>query len=60
MRKLIILILLAVTFLGGYRTGQYPNSPDVLGYANKAWRAAYSAGRNILAVAIDAGEHAKD
>ncbi len=55
MRKLFILILLSVAFLGGYRTGQSPNSPDVLGYANKAWTVAYSAGRNILAAACQAG-----
>ena len=37
MRKLVILVLLAVAFCGGYHLGRKPSSPDVLGWARKAY-----------------------
>ena len=37
MRKLILLILLAAVFLGGYFLGHAPDSPDIFAWAQDAY-----------------------
>jgi len=50
MRLLILLVLLAAVFFGGYYAGRQPGSPDVFGWMNK--------GRQMVSDAVgQAGGH---
>jgi hypothetical protein len=50
MKKLIVLILMAATFLGGYHLGRQPNSPDVIGQLQAAWDQAVKLGGEVAAM----------
>jgi len=38
MKKLILLVLVASAFLGGYYLGRLPGSPDVFGWSKRTYR----------------------
>lgn len=53
MRKLILLILLAASFLGGYYLGRRPGSPDVIRWCRQACRQSADTAVHVAAVLRD-------
>jgi hypothetical protein len=56
MRLTILFILLLGAFLGGYYSGQQPNSPDVFGWAQGAYESVCDLSDQIA----EAGQHATE
>jgi len=49
MRRILTLLLMGATFLGGYHLGRQPNSPDVVGWAQANAPRVAEAGREVAA-----------
>jgi hypothetical protein len=49
MKTLILLIVLAAAFLGGYYLGHQPDSPDIFGQAQKVYQRVSAAGQQFAA-----------
>ncbi|HET6428472.1 MAG TPA: hypothetical protein VFJ30_08685 [Phycisphaerae bacterium] len=49
MRRLLRLILITATFLGGYYFGRMPGSPDIFAYARGTYRSAVRASEKVSA-----------
>ena len=49
-RRFIVSIMVTGAFLGGYRLGQNPNSPDVFAMATKGYAFAAEAGKTLVKV----------
>ena len=49
MKNLLILAVLAATFLFGYNLGRSPGSPDIVGWLRAASRKAYVVGKDVAA-----------
>ena len=49
MKNLLILAVLAATFLLGYDLGRSPDSPDVVGWLKTTSREAYIVGKDVVA-----------
>ena len=47
MRRLLRLILMIAVFLGGYYLGRMPGSPDIFGYAKRAYYRAVQARQKV-------------
>ena len=47
MKKIIIITLLAVSFLAGYYLGRTPNSPDICAWIQKTYEQANRAGDKL-------------
>lgn len=54
MTKLILLILLAASFLGGYYLGRKPGSPDVIGWCRQTCQRSADTATHVAAVLRDA------
>jgi len=59
-KKVFILILLAGTFLGGYRLGRRPGSPDIFAWAQQRYRQAAEMGKGLAAANSDGSERSRD
>lgn len=49
MKRLLLLILLTATFLGGYYLGQKPGSPDIIGKGRELGLMAYESCQKAVA-----------
>jgi len=49
MKNLLILTVLAATFLFGYHLGRSPDSPDVVGWLRATSSKAYIVGKDVVA-----------
>jgi len=49
-RRFVVSVMVTGAFLGGYRLGQNPNSPDVFGMASKSYAFAAEAGKRLVKV----------
>ena len=47
-RRFIVSVMLTGAFLGGYRLGQYPDSPDVFAIASKSYAFTAEAGKKLV------------
>lgn len=52
-KRFVLLLLLAGTFLGGYYVGHKPGSPDLFATAEDLYRQAGEAGRDLTATTAD-------
>ena len=59
-KKVFILILLAGTFLGGYRLGRRPDSPDIFAWAQQRYRRAAEMGKSLAALTSDDSKKGPD
>ncbi len=49
-RRFVLSVMLAGAFLGGYRLGQNPNSPDLWGMATKGYVITAEVGKKLVTV----------
>lgn len=49
MKKILLLVILAATFLVGYELGRSPDSPDIIGWLKAKTGQAYVVGRDAVA-----------
>ncbi len=52
-KRLLLLLVLLVTGLGGYTLGQRPDSPDLFGWADRSYKKATAAGKVISGAGTD-------
>ena len=53
MKRLLVIILIVTAFLGGYHLGHKEGSPDITGWAQKAYPKVVEAGREAIATVRD-------
>jgi len=53
MRRLLVFLLLAAAFVGGYHVGRQPGSPDIIGWAQDAYPHVVEAGRDVVQAVTD-------
>jgi len=60
MKSLLILTVLAATFLFGYDLGRSPDSPDVVGWLKVASSKAYVVGKDVVATVSEKSKSMMD
>jgi len=60
MKSLLILTVLAATFLLGYDLGRSPDSPDVVGWLKVTSSKAYVAGKDVVAAVSEKSKSMMD
>ena len=60
MRRLIVMVLLAGAFFGGYQTGRRPGSPDLVPIARDAYNQSADICGRLIVLGQDAAKHVGD